>query len=171
MAANNNDCMYSTKGSYSPFLIEAGLVIFNRTSGSVFPNNTNAVSFTVTSTATASASNGPSIHSTSSSLSPARREAAVGAGVGGVLGLGLLVTLVLLWRERTRKRSLRNEVQTWEGKYSELMNTKPMNIGGAEHQTAQQLHGWHPEELDDQSHVRHQLEGSMPDEVDGREVS
>ena len=38
------------------------------------------------------------------------------------------------------------------------MDTQAVTVRGAEHQTPQQLHGWHPDELDGQAHPPAQLE-------------
>lgn len=168
--------MTSTKGSHAPFPVEAGHVIFNRTSGSTSPNNTNVAPITITATstatvlATASASNSLSTHTTPSS---SKRGIVAGAVVSGLLGLVLLVTLGLLWRERMQKQSLKKEVQEWEGNYGKLVQAQNVlvDISGAEHQAPpQQLDGWRSHELYGQSQVPHQLDGGKPGEIDGTQV-
>ena len=149
----------ATKGSYAPFSLEVGHVIFNRTSGSTSTNIANAVTVTetatftvhatatdtLTATALASPSKSPSVSSTS--LSCSNREAAVGAGLGVTLGLALLVTLGLLWRQRKHKQSLRTDVQTWEWRYHEL-TTKVVTLSRDEHQPIHHSPAWTPRELD-----------------------
>ncbi|CAD6584900.1 MAG: hypothetical protein ASARMPREDX12_001783 [Alectoria sarmentosa] len=164
----NYTCLNATKGSYAAFPVEAGLVIFNRTSGSTDPNNNKIALVTVTSTAVfntvtatdkalVSSTNSPSINDTLSSPSISRRDAAIGAGMGVPLGLALIVTLGLLWRQRGHQQSLKKDVQTWEGRYRELEKTKPAvtkpaELGGAGFEALYQLPGWHPTELDGQPH-------------------
>ena len=159
---SNNTCAVATKGSYAPFPLEAGQVIFNRTSGSTSTNIaipvtvTKTASFTVHATATdtvtaaalISPSKSPSVSSTS--LSCSSREAAVGAGLGGSLGLALLFTLGLLWRQRKHKQSLRTDVQTLEWRYHEL-TTRIVTLSGDEHQPIHHLPAWTPRELDGQT--------------------
>ena len=81
------------------------------------------------------------------------------SSVSALLGLALLVTLGFFWRLRKQRQELSRVVQTWKLKYSELMETQAAAVGGVEHQTPQQLHGWHPDELDGQRHFPPQLEG------------
>lgn len=78
--------------------------------------------------------------------------------MSALLGLALLVTLGFFWRLRKQRQKLSKAVQEWKLKYSELRETQAATVGGAEHQTPQQLHGWHPEELDSQPHLPPQLE-------------
>ena len=146
----NNTCLTSTHGSSAPFYIEPGPVIYNRTSGSTSPNSTQITTVVLTSTATACSQ---SSHITSSS----RRDIAIASSVSAVLGLALLVTLVFFWRLRNQRQAVSRDVQTWKQKYSDLMDTQAATVGVAQHQTPHQLHGWHPEELDDQPHVLAQL--------------
>ena len=162
---SNNTCAVATKGSYAPFSLEAGQVIFNRTSGSTSTNIANpatvtkTVRFTVHATATnsvtaaalTSLSKSPSFSTTP--LACSSREAAVGAGLGVALGLAVLVTLGLLWllwRQRKHKQSLRTDVQTWEWRYHEL-TTKVVSLSGDEHQLTHHLPAWTPRELDGRS--------------------
>lgn len=143
----NDTCDTATKGSDSPFIIEGGTVILNRTSGSTSTSITNSatVTETVTAAALTSPSSSPSVSSTS--LSCSSKEAAVGAGLGAPLGLALLVASGLLWTQRKHKQKLRTDVQTWEGRYNDL-TTKVVNRSGAVHQPIHQLPAWTPEELD-----------------------
>ena len=177
--ANNNSCQIATKGSTAPFPIEAGKVIFNRTSGSTSPNNTNTTPVTITATVTATAS-APALESSSlsanstssSSSSSSRTGTAVGAGVSGLLGLVLLVTLGLLWREKKHKEGFKKDAQTWEGKCGELVQTQNVFVetGGAEHQPPHEFDGWSPNELYGEPPLPHQLEGWRPGEMDGTQV-
>ena len=178
----NNSCLTSTHGSSSPFYIEPALVINNRTSGSTFPNSTktptvvvtstvtalseiatsrttlNNISVTDKATATAAIACSQSSHITSSSPS-SRVNIAIASSVSALLGLALLVTLGFCWRLRKQRQKLSRAVQIWKLKYSELMDTQAATVGGAEHQIQQQLHGWHPNELDGQLYLPAQLEG------------
>ena len=181
---SNNTCIIATKGSTSPFYIPAGLVIFNRTSGSTFPNNTNdatvviTATATVTTTATTLASNSGPIESISSSVSVSpsssqsslAKEAAIGAGVGGALGIALLIALLMLWRLRKQKQGLTKNVDTWERKYRDSMATKTSVSGGIHHQPQSQVHDWGPGTTDGQHHLVGQLEGWKPEEIDGAEI-
>lgn len=164
----NNTCLVATKGSHAPFYVEAGKVIFNRTSGSTSPNITSIapVTITVTATATTTATISPSAHRGSSS---SKRETVTGAVVGAVLGSGLLVMLALLWRERRHKQNLKKDVQTWKGKYGQLMETQNVlvDVSGANHQPPQQLESWNSIELHGLSHLPHQNSG----EIDGTPVA
>ena len=178
----NNSCLTSTHGSSSPFYIEPALVINNRTSGPTSPNSTETTTVVVTSTvtalseiatsrttlnnipitdkatATAAIACSQSSHITSSSPS-SRVDIAVASSVSALLGLALLVTLGFFWRLRKQRQTLSRAVQTWKLKYSELMDAQAVTVGGAEHQTPQQLRGWHPDELDGQPHLPAQLQG------------
>ena len=178
----NNSCVTSTHGSSSLFYIEPALIINNRTSGSTSPNNTetttavvistatalsdiatsrttlNNVPITDTATATAATACSQSSHITSSSPS-SRGDIAIASSVSALLGLALLVTLGFFWRLRKQRQKLSKAVQTWKLKYSELMKSQAATAGGAELQTPQHLHGWHPDELDGQPHLPAQLEG------------
>lgn len=101
----NNTCTISTKGIKSPSSIPAGLVIYNRTSGSPSPNNAGIVSATttVTATATVTASNSSS---TPTAPSP-RNDIAIAAEISGFLGLGLLIAVGMLKKEGKLKRNLK----------------------------------------------------------------
>ena len=151
----NNICDTATKGSDSPFVLESGEVILNRTSGSTstsIPNSATATETTTfTSTVTAAALTSPSNNSSVSrtSLSCSSKEAAVGAGIGATLGLALLIALGLLWTQRKHKQNLRTDIKTWEWRYNEL-TTKVVTRSGAGQQPIHQLPAWTPGELDGQ---------------------
>ena len=78
--------------------------------------------------------------------------------MSALLGLALLVTLGFFWRLRKQRQKLSRAVQEWQLKYTGLMEIQAATVGGAEDQTPQQLHGWHPDELDGQPHFPAQLE-------------
>lgn len=167
----NNTCFVPTKGSISPFAVEAGLVIYNRTSGSTTPindNDTSTTTVTTTATVTASAfasvSTHPSICTTSTSSS--KEGETIGAAVAGLLGLALLIALCLLWRQTRQKQSLRKDVQILEEKYGESMNTRGEAPAGAEYRTPSPDESWDSHQLDGQGHVPYFLAG----EVDGASV-
>lgn len=167
--ASNDTCIVGTKGSTAPFSIQAGLVILNRTSGSTSLDNANIVSATVTVTATATASAlSSSSNHTAPSFSSSKKDVAIGTGVSGLLGLGLIVALGLLWMQRKHKRSLRDDALTWKGKYTELKET--VNLSRAEHHPPHELDGLKTNILDARSHLPRQLECWTPDEVDGAQV-
>lgn len=169
----NNTCLNPTKGSTAPFPIDVGLVVFNRTSGSTLPNNTNDATVTVTATAAAapttitttitatalalaSPSDAPSNHTKAASWSSSSgKEAAIGAVVGGLLGLALLVTLVILLRQKKEKQRLSEDVQIWENRCRESMT---MKTGGFE------------DGKEGQPHVPHEVGGWRPNEIDGRQI-
>lgn len=177
---STNSCASRTKGSMSPFYIEDGPVIFNNhTFSSEVPKYTNTTSVTATATATSlpTATAPTSSISSSGSVSLSRREAGIGAGVGGFLGLALLVTSILLWRQRKHQKSLNKDLQVWERKYSEMMTTtgsssRTVGVGGGvgHHQSPHGgFHGgWASNELDGRLRLPpQQLEGWVPNELDG----
>ena len=75
--------------------------------------------------------------------------------MGGLLGLALAVTLMILWRQKKQKQSLSEDVQIWENRYRESMTMKTGVVGDAKEGQPD-----HPG----------QLEGWMPDEIDGRQI-
>ena len=160
---STDTCTVGTKGSTAPFSLDAGLVIYNRTSGSTSPNITNAVTRTVTATATSSAS-------AYASSSSSGQEAAIGAGIGVPLGLALLVALALLLKQRGHKQILTKDVQTWKGKYEELKNTKATENSGPGHQSRQQLVGQRLGELEGHQLHPQQLQGWTPSEIEGTQL-
>ena len=180
----NNTCLTSSKGSFSPFFIEAGLVVFNRTSGSTSPNSTDTATIIITSTVTAAPFDVESVITTTATAKTAttsnppcdpvtspspssRRDAAIAAGVSSSLGLGLFVACALLWKQRKQKQSLRKDAQIWKGKYSELMRIK---TDGVEQQLPSQLSGWTANGRHDQSHLPAHLEICRPSEIDGTQI-
>ena len=160
---STDTCTVGTKGSTAPFSLDAGLVIYNRTSGSTSPNITNAVTRTVTATATSSAS-------AYASSSSSGQEAAIGAGVGVPLGLALLVALALLLKQRGNKQILTKDVQIWKGKYEELKNTKAIESGAPGHQPRQQLVSQRLGELEGHQYHPQQLQGWTPSEIEGTQL-
>lgn len=90
--------------------------------------------------------------------------------MGVTLGLGLLVTLALLWKQRKHKQSLSKDVQTWEGKYRESVKTQTVYSTGTEHQSSHQPDARPLDELDSQRHLPSQLEGWTPGEIDGTQI-
>lgn len=98
----------------------------------------------------------------------------MGAGVSGLLGLGLIVALGLLWMQRKHKRSLRDDALTWKGRYTELKET--VNLSRAEHHPPHEVDGLKTNSLDAWSHLPrqphppHQLECWIPDELEGAQI-
>ena len=160
---STDTCTVGTKGSTAPFSLDAGLVIYNRTSGSTSANITNAVTRTVTVTATSSAS-------AYASSSSSGHDAAIGTGLGVPLGLALFVALALLLKQRGHKQRLMKDVQTWKEKYDELKNTKAIESAAPGHQPRQQLVDQRLGELEGHQHHPHQLEGWTPSEIAGTQV-
>ena len=181
----NNTCLTSSKGSFSPFFIQAGLVVFNRTSGSTSPNSTDIATITITSTVTAASfdvesmitttamakstatTSNPSCDTVTSPSPSSRRDAAIAAGVSSLLGLGLFVACAFVWKQRKQKQSLRKDVQTWKGMYSEL---KMIRTARFEQQLPSQLDGWIANKQHDQSHLPAHLESGGPSEIDGAQI-
>lgn len=178
--SGNETCWVPTKGSNAPFSVEAGLVIFNRTSGSTSPNLTSTITATlattvistatVTATKNASISGCPSEKASSLSSSTSERDVAIGAGVSGLLGLALVVALVLLWRQGKGKRVLRNEVQTWEARYWKVMNNKTAVLNAAGPQSIKEPHGGNHTGLGSQPHLVNELRALDVDEIDGVQI-
>ena len=52
------------------------------------------------------------------------REATVGVAVGAPLGMALLGSVAMLWRQRREARGLREEKKNWEEKYIALLESK-----------------------------------------------
>ena len=162
---SNNTCLIPTKGSNAPFSVNAGRVIFNRTSGSTFPNNTNTATVTVTAAATGTVSAAALASALNCPSSSSRREIAIGTGIGVPLGLAFLIALTLLWRQSGRIWDLTKDVQAWERRYQDSTNVTTRKLDGAEYQAPYQLDGWTPNELDSQA-----TSSGRPDEIDGRPV-
>ena len=164
--SSTNTCFRATRGSYTPFHVEAGRVIFNRTSGSTSPNSSDIVTVTVTTSGTAlpyssivtvtvTSTAAPStIAATLSNLtachdSSSSSNKSIAIGVGASLGLALLSVLVLMWRQRTRELGARKEVRTWEQKYDELKKEKRRDFIGSEGQIHELgYESWRPDEID-----------------------
>ena len=166
----NNTCLIPTRGSSTPFPVNAGQVIFNRTSGSTSPNNTNtATTVTVTAAATITTTGSSVALASSPSDCPSspssKKEVAIGAGIGVPLGLAFLVALALCWIQRGRVQQLRKDVGIREGKDRNSLNSKPGKWNGTEGQAPYQLEGWIPNELDGRA-----APSARADEIDGRQV-
>ena len=140
-----NACVNGTEGSTDPFPVQAGRVIFNRTSGSIYPNSTNITTVTLLSTAAPSTTATPITGSTicHNSTSSSNSLAAVGSGVGVPLGLALFGVLGLLWRQR-------REARVWKVKYDELRREKRGDSINIEERNVQELphECWRPDEID-----------------------
>ena len=126
---SDGTCYNSTGGSNAPFPVDEGRVIFDRTSGSTSPNNTTA---TFTSTVTLA---GATLRSATTSTATGAGTAAspprtvdgkvtVAVAVGVSLGMVLLGSLVMLWRQRREAKGLREEKKDWEEKYIALLKSK-----------------------------------------------
>ncbi|KAF6230380.1 hypothetical protein HO133_004722 [Letharia lupina] len=149
--SSSNACINSTRGSTAPFPVQAGRVIFNRTSGSISPNSSETAAVTVSSTVppstTANSPTDPTICRNWPSSS--NKSSAVGIGVGVPLGLALLGALGLLWKQRDRELSARKEARAWEEKYDELRREKRGELIGVEGQMHELgCEGGRPNELD-----------------------
>ena len=172
--ANNNTCSNPTKGSTTPFFIEDGLVIFNRTSGSTSPNNTETTLVTVTATVTTAGpvsvstslsttrpSSSLSLSSSSQSSSSSRTGTVVGAGVSGALALLLLVTLGLLLREKKHKESFKKDAETWKMRHADMVQSQKILVNSSmnEREPRQPSDDWNFSELHGESQLPHQLDG------------
>ena len=106
-------------------------MIFDRTSGSTSPDNSTT---TFTSTVTLADS---TIHSVTTSTATAdagtaaspppptvHRETTVGVAAGVSLGMALLGSVAMLWRQRREASRLREEKKNWEEKYIALLESK-----------------------------------------------
>ena len=174
---SSNTCKQSTRGTFTPFKLNAGRVVFNRTSGSIYPNTSDTTTVTATSTTTLTTTATPATNLTTcpnpSTATPAtnlttcpnpstssNKVTAVGAGVSIPLGLALLGASGLLWSQRSRAR---REARVWEEKYDKLRKEQqhggsagcvegPIqelggSVGSVEGPT-QELGGWRPDEID-----------------------
>ena len=173
--ANNNTCQKPFNGSNASFFIKAGLVIFNRTSGSTAPNDTDTTPVTVTATVTTAgpvSTSSPlsATRASSSSSSPSSRTgAAVGAGVIGALALLLLVTLGFLLREKKHKQSFKEDAKTWEVKYADMVQSQNAlkESTGVEYGPPQPFYSC---ELQGEPRLPQQLDGWNPSELHGNRV-
>ena len=168
----NNTCLNGTRGSFLPFSVQAGLVINNRTSGSTSPNSTDTTTVVITSTApgnvafTATTTATVTVTATAKAAAsdpPSRGDTAVAAGLGSLLGLGLLIASSVLWKQRKRNQSLRKDVDEWKEKYSQSTKTKTVYVGGAEQQSPHQHDSRIFNELDEQSCLpaHHETDGAQ----------
>ena len=83
-------------------------MIYNRTSGSTSAKITTVVG--ITTTITSCPSNAVTVEAPSCSPhNQSSKEIAIGSGIGVPLGLALLATLFLLWKEHREVQRLRNE--------------------------------------------------------------
>lgn len=159
---SSDTCNQSTRGTYTPFQLKAGRVIFNRTSGSITPNTSDTTTVTVTSTTTSSTTATPSTDLTTcpNPSTPSGKVTAVGAGVSVPLGLALLAASGLLWSQRSRAR---REARVWEEKYDRLRKEQQrggsvgcvagpiQELGGSAgcvEGSTLELGGWRPDEID-----------------------
>ena len=153
--SSSGACTYKTQGSFAPFPVHAGRVIFNRTSGSTSPNNSDTSTVTISSAAASSTIATLSSDSTvchnmpSSSNKPTK----VGVGVGVPFGLAFFGALGLLWRQRVRELGARREAHDLGEKYDALMKEKRGNLTSAEYYMHKLGH-----------------EQSKPNEIDGRSI-
>lgn len=151
IASSSNRCSVSTRGSTAPFLIPAGKVIYNRTTGSTSPNSMDVITDTVSSstlvTATVSSTSAPLTQANANPPPSSEKSTKVGLGVGVPLGLAFLGTLGLLWRQRTRELGARTEARTWKEKYDELKKEKRGNSTGVEGQMHELHESWRPNEI------------------------
>lgn len=167
---SSNACLWSTRGSTTPFAWPDGRIIYNRTSGATLPINDDIAAVkisstlpiksdiaTVTVSATATITTTPS-SSTICDISPcsSSKPTAVGVGVGVPFGLALLAALGIIWRQRSRARS---EARAWEKKYDEIRREKRGDSTGVEGQLQELGHGWRPNELD--GDLVHELAGRL----------
>ncbi|CAL8576579.1 hypothetical protein XPA_002454 [Xanthoria parietina] len=162
---SRNAGVASTNGSTSPFNNHEGSVIFNRISGFVDPDDFTPGTITVTTSAAVSSTG--TMTTPVPSLTSSKRDVGIGVGIGGFLGIALLITLWLLLRQKRHKEGFKREARSWEKKHSELIITQNGANEALQHQSLQQLHGWHPDELNSQMRLPHQLQGWTPHEIEG----
>ena len=166
--------MSSTEGSYTPFTLPDGRVIYNRTSGAVLPISDEIAAITVLSSwpiksdiatvtvsATATILTTPPSSSTICHSSPcsSSKPTAVGVGVGAPFGLALLGALGIIWRQRSRELGVRSEARAWEKRYDEIRKEKRGDSTGVERQLQELGHDWGPNELD--GNLVHELAGRL----------
>ena len=150
----NGTCMFKTFGSSQPFKLTAGKIIYNRTSGSIFPNTTTTVTSTATAATTTTATNTLTAATvlTTSTATPAgsfssKDAVALGTGLGFPLGLALLASLGMLWREKRYNRRLKRYIDDrCHGDLTKLPNTNtgslvPSSSGLVSTDNGQQLRG------------------------------
>ncbi|KAM0805009.1 hypothetical protein BDR22DRAFT_885099 [Usnea florida] len=168
---SNNTCYIPTKGSAEPFSVDAGLVIYNRTSGSTSPNITDTVTTTIiaTKTTTVPVTTSPPPISSSSS----ERHAAIAASMSALLGAAFLISLIFLWQQGKGAKASRKEAQDWKAKYLHLFNAKTLSspLDVSDSQSVRELRGGNRLELDGQMHGAYQLEGRQVNEMEGTQAS
>ena len=126
---SDGTCYNITHGSNAPFPVDQGSVIFDRPSGSTSPNNPTA---TFTSTVTLAGATRYSVTTsaataagTAASPPPTvHGEATVAVAVGVSLGMALLGSVAMLWRQKREAKGLREDKKTWEEKYIALLESK-----------------------------------------------
>jgi hypothetical protein len=90
-------CVQSTLGSYEPFQIPFGNIIFNQTSGSIAPNITTTGTNSIITTVLVAQDNATKI--------------AIGAGVGVPLAVALIIVSVMLRQQIALRKELERTVQ------------------------------------------------------------
>ena len=65
---------------------------------------------------------------------------------------------------------LRNEVQTWEARYWEVINIKTAVLNAAGPQLITELHDGNPTRLGSQPHLLNELGARDVDEIDGVQI-
>ena len=127
--SSSGTCINSTHGSNAPFAVDPGSVIVDRLSDSTLPDQTGAVTSTVTipgatikslnASAATTIGTSPSLPQTSD-----RGEGTVGVSAGIPLGMALLGAVGLLWRQKRDANRLRKERNDWEEKYVALLESQ-----------------------------------------------
>ena len=97
-------------------------MISSRTSGSVDPDDFTAATINITTSAVVSSTG--TMTAPVPSATSSKRNVGIGVGIGGSLGIALLITLWLLWRQKRHKESFKKEAQSREKKHSELIITQ-----------------------------------------------
>jgi hypothetical protein len=90
-------CVQSTLGSYEPFQLPFGNIIFNRTSGSIAPNITTTGTNSIITTISVPQDNATKI--------------AIGAGVGVPLAVALIIVSVMLRQQIALRKGLERKVR------------------------------------------------------------
>ena len=85
--------------------------------------------------------------------------------MSGFLTLALLIALAQLLLQAKHKRNLSKEVQTWQGKYTEMKTIVEIGARQQQDQASHQIYGWGPGELDGPRHFSRQ-----PGEVEGGQI-
>ena len=110
IGTGSGTCLFPTLGTSTPFLLQNGNMITNRTTGEVLPLNSTALLpdaaaqvVTVTTTPTSAPALSASTNSNSS------RNIAIGAGVGVPLGLAFLAALTALLLQRRKFKTIQQK--------------------------------------------------------------